>query len=132
MQSRVLAIDKILSLAMYGLAASCIAEVLGLALGSLLAVGGVSGMDVHSNNNNNLIPFKITVSVTVDKSQLNLIIHRQVTFHNFCHCGQVTTKFSHYRQVTFDRIARESSVVLCIYFNLFCPETCKRLIGQQT
>ncbi|KAG0618812.1 hypothetical protein M758_4G093200 [Ceratodon purpureus] len=45
-ESRILVIDKLLSLAMYGLAAACIAEVLGLALNSLLAVGGVSGLAV--------------------------------------------------------------------------------------
>jgi hypothetical protein len=42
-QSRIFAVDKLVSLAMYGLAASCVAEVLGLHLRSLLAVGGVSG-----------------------------------------------------------------------------------------
>nr|PNR42811.1 hypothetical protein PHYPA_017642 [Physcomitrium patens] len=44
--SQIFAIDKIASLLMYGLAASCVAEVLGMALGSLLAVGGVSGLAV--------------------------------------------------------------------------------------
>ena len=52
-QSPIFAIDKIVSLAMYGLAASCVAEVLGLKLRLLLAVGGVSGMKFQSN----LCPF---------------------------------------------------------------------------
>lgn len=43
LQSQIRLVDKVSSLAMYGLAASSIAEVVGLALGSLLAVGGVSG-----------------------------------------------------------------------------------------
>lgn len=43
LQSQIRLVDKVSSLVMYGLAASCIAEVVGLALGSLLAVGGVSG-----------------------------------------------------------------------------------------
>lgn len=45
-ESQVFALDKIASLLLYGLAVSCVAEVLGLALGSLLAVGGVSGLAV--------------------------------------------------------------------------------------
>jgi hypothetical protein len=43
LQPQIRLVDKVSSLAMYGLAASSIAEVVGLALGSLLAVGGVSG-----------------------------------------------------------------------------------------
>lgn len=48
LQPRIRAIDKISTLAMYGLAASCIAEVMDLALRSLFAVGGLSG--TYSDN----------------------------------------------------------------------------------
>ena len=43
LQPRIRAVDKISTLAIYGLAASCIAEVMDLALRSIFAVGGVSG-----------------------------------------------------------------------------------------
>jgi small-conductance mechanosensitive channel len=43
---RIMAIDKIISLAMYGIAASAVAEVVGMPLASLLAVGGISGIAV--------------------------------------------------------------------------------------
>lgn len=45
-EGQILTFDKIVSLAMYVLAASCIAEVLGFTLNSLIAVGGVSGVAV--------------------------------------------------------------------------------------
>ncbi|KAG0600767.1 hypothetical protein M758_11G059000 [Ceratodon purpureus] len=43
---RIVVIDKILSLGIYGIAASAIAEVVGMPLASLLAVGGISGIAV--------------------------------------------------------------------------------------
>jgi MscS family membrane protein len=45
-ESQIFTIDKFASLAMYCIAASCIAEVLGFTLKSFLAVGGVSGLAV--------------------------------------------------------------------------------------
>ena len=43
---RIMVIDKIVSLTMYGIAASAVAEVVGMPLASLLAVGGISGIAV--------------------------------------------------------------------------------------
>lgn len=43
---RILLVDKIVSLILYGIAASAIAEVVGMPLASLLAVGGISGIAV--------------------------------------------------------------------------------------
>ena len=43
---RIIVIDKMVSLVMYGIAASAIAEVVGMPLASLLAVGGISGIAV--------------------------------------------------------------------------------------
>ena len=47
-QPRVLAFDRLVSLVLYFVAAICIADVLGFALRSLLAVGGISGIPVKS------------------------------------------------------------------------------------
>jgi hypothetical protein len=50
-QPRILAFDRLVSLLLYVLSATCIAEVVGFALRSLLAVGGISGNFVDSLHN---------------------------------------------------------------------------------